>query len=587
MLLRSIFFIKYFESLDELFINLFQIKSYKELREEDFVKSTIEIFTILEYNSFLKEIHLDPDMGMGSYIDNNTLGSLRIIALILILTAAINFVNLATAQSVKRAKEVGIRKVMGSGKSQIARQFLGEVFIITLISIVLSLGLSEAALMKLEPFLGYSLGLNLLGEPSTIIFLLILLVAVTVLSGLYPSMVLANYSPVHAIRNSSLTAKSSGKGLSIRRVLVVFQFLISQGLIIGTLVVLFQMDFMRNQSLGFRSEGVITFPIPDRNSENTDLLKTRLSSIAGLGDVSFFIATPGASNTNNIDGVKDPRGGDNDEIRSNRKNVDAHYGELFDLELVAGSFYTESSPGDYSVINERLAESLGYLNPADAIGQKFETNYNRSFFITGVVKDFHNNSFHRAIDPIFMAKGSSQYFEGGVAINTSESLQSIIEQVDAVWTEVFNDAVFSYDFIEDRVSGQYETEARISELFQVFAAIAIFICCLGLYGLVSFMANQKVKEIGIRKVLGASISGILKIFSKEVLVLVVIAFALAGPLSYYLMSGWLDGYEYRIDMGAKVFILGIMVTFVIAAITVGLRVVNAARANPISSLRSE
>lgn len=535
----------------------------------------------------LGEIHLDPDLGMGAYIDQTTLESLRIIALILILTAAINFINLATAQSVKRAKEIGIRKVMGSGKPQIIRQFLGEVFIITFISIILSLGLSEAALMKLEPFLGYSLGLNLLGEPSTILFLLVLLFSVTVLSGLYPSLVLANYNPIHAIRNSSLTSKNSGKSLSIRRALVVFQFLISQALIIGTLVVLFQMDFMRNQSLGFRSEGVLTFPIPDRNSESTDLLKSRLSSIAGLGEVSLFLTTPGASNINNIDRIKDPRGGDNDLIRANRKNVDSNYGKLFDLDLVAGSFYTENSPDDYSVINEKLAESLGYTNPVDAVGQSFETNYDRSFFISGVVKDFHNNSFHNAIDPIFMAKGNSQYFEGGVAVNSSANLQSIVKEVDELWSEVYENDVFSYDFIEDRVTSQYETEARISELFQVFAGIAIFICCLGLYGLVSFMANQKVKEIGIRKVLGSSIGGILKIFSKEVVILVGLAFALACPLSFYLMNGWLDGYEYRIEMGAKVFTLGLMVTFIIAAVTVGLRVFNAAKANPINSLRDE
>ncbi|MBO3700658.1 ABC transporter permease [Roseivirga sp. E12] len=535
----------------------------------------------------LKSIHLDPELGAGGYVDQSTLDSMRIIGFILIIIAAINFINLATAQSVKRAKEVGIRKVLGSRKGQIVSQFLGEVAIITMIAILLSLALSEAALMRLEPILGYSLGLNLFSEPSTIIFLIVLLVTVTFLSGFYPSVVLSNYSPVHAIKNSSLTTKSSGRSFSIRRGLVVFQFLISQTLIIGTLVVLFQMDFMRNQPLGFKSEGVLTFPVPERTEENMDVLKSRLTSIAGVDDISFFIATPGASNTNNIDTIEDPRGGDNDGIRSNRKNVDHNYGDLFNLELAAGNFFGKDAPDDHSVINEKLALTLGFENAQAAIGQRYKTTYDRSFYIAGVVKDFHNNSFHSGIDPVFMMKGASQYFEGGISLTGVGNYQTIVDQVEAVWSEVFSGDVFTYDFIEDRISGQYDSEQKIVSLFQVFAGMAIFICCLGLYGLVSFMANQKVKEIGVRKILGASINSILGIFSREVLKLVGIAFLLACPLAYFIMNGWLDGYVYHIKLGAGVFVLGVMATLIIGSFTIGLKVFRSASSNPINSLRDE
>lgn len=535
----------------------------------------------------LKSIHLDPELGAGGYVDQSILDSMRIIGIILIIIAAINFINLATAQSVKRAKEVGIRKVLGSGKGQIVSQFLGEVAIITLIAILLSLALSEAALMRLEPILGYSLGLNLFSEPSTVVFLIGLLVIVTFLSGFYPSVVLSNFSPVHAIKNSSLTAKSSGRSFSIRRGLVVFQFLISQILIIGTLVVLFQMDFMRNQPLGFKAEGVLTFPVPERTEEKMEILKTRLSAIAGVGDISFFIATPGASNTNNIDTIEDPRGGDNDGIRSNRKNVDHNYGALFDLELVAGSFFGKDAPEDHSVINEKLASTLGFESPEDAIGQRYKTTYNRSFYIAGVVKDFHNNSFRSNIDPVFMMSGPSQYFEAGISLSGSGNYQTIVDQVDAIWSEVFSSDVFTYNFIEDRIAGQYETEEKIASLFQVLAGMAIFICCLGLYGLVSFMANQKVKEIGVRKILGASINNILGIFSKEVLKLIGIAFLLACPLAYLMMSGWLDGYVYHIQLGVGVFVLGVLATLVIGGFTVAFRVFRSATSNPVNSLRDE
>ncbi len=535
----------------------------------------------------LTSIHLDPDLGAGGYVDQSTLDGMQVIALILILTAAVNFINLATAQSVKRSKEVGIRKVLGSRKSQVATQFLGEVAIITMISILFSLALSEGVLMRLESILGYSLSLNLFSEPSTILFLVGLFLAVTLLSGVYPSLIVANYNPVHAIKSSSLTTKRNKAGISLRRSLVVFQFLISQLLIIGTLVVLFQMDFIKSQPLGFKSEGVLTFPIPERTEDNFDLLASRISSIAGVNDIGFFIATPGASSTNNIDRIKNPAGGEGEEIRANRKNVGPGYGKLFDLELISGAFYNQDSPDDHTVINRKLAESLGFNNPEQAIGQRFETNYNSSFYIVGVVEDFFNNSFHNSLDPVFMMKDASQYFEGGVSLTGAGSYQEVVDQVGAIWNEVFTADVFTYEFIEDSVMGQYETEYKISSLFQVFAGVAIFIGCLGLYGLISFMANQKVKEIGIRKVLGASMKNILRIFSKEVAVLVAIAFALACPLAYFMMNGWLDGYVYHIELGAGVFVLGVISTIIIASTTVGLKVLKSASANPINSLRDE
>lgn len=558
--------------------------SYKYLSNLGIDAKEIGVYFALQP---MESIHLDPELGAGGYVDQSILDGMQVIALILILTAAVNFINLATAQSVKRAKEVGIRKVLGGGKGQVATQFLGEVAIITLISILFSLALSEGVLMRLEPLLGYSLSLNLIGEPNTVVFLGVMFLAVTILSGLYPSLIVANYNPVHAIKSSSLTVRNNKTGVSLRRSLVVFQFLISQMLIIGTLVVLFQMDFIKNQPLGFKSEGVLTFPIPERTEDNMDLLASRLSSIAGVNNISFFIATPGASNTNNIDTIKDPRGGDNDEIRANRKNVDPSYAKLFDLELISGDFYNQDSPDDHSVINRKLAESLGYTNPEDAIGQRFETTYNRSFYIVGIVEDFFNNSFHSTLDPVFMMKGTSQYFEGGVSLNGTGNYQDVVSQVETIWNDVFAADVFTYDFIEDRVSGQYETEQKISGLFQVFSGVAIFIGCLGLYGLISFMANQKVKEIGIRKVLGASIKNILKIFSREVIVLVAIAFALACPLAYFVMNGWLEDYVYHIELGAGVFVLGVIATIVIASATVGLKVLKSANANPINSLRDE
>ena len=534
----------------------------------------------------LSDIHMSEDYGNMGRLDKATIESLKIVALVLVLIAVINFINLATAQSVKRAKEIGIRKVLGSKKHHLVGQFLGEVFLIALLALLISLGISEAALMRLEPFLGYSLSLNILAEPSVLLFLLGLLLVTTLLAGFYPSMVLTSFNPVETIKSNALTAKK-GKWMSLRRVLVVFQFLISQTLIIGTLVVVFQRNYMDSQPIGFQSENILTFQIPDRSEEKLSLLKSRLDGITGLEELSFFVATPGASNTNNLDGIKDPRGGEDSDFTANRKDVDQNYGRLFELPLIAGEFYNENSPKDHTVINRKLMNMLGITDPAEAIGQRFETTYDGSYYIAGVVEDFHNNSFRDEISPVFMLNNSYSFFEGGIRLISPSGNASIISQVEKIWSEVFPEDVFEYVFVTDRVEGQYEIEQKVSQLFQVFSSMAIIICCLGLYGLVSFMANQKVKEIGIRKVLGASVSSILMIFSKEVLVLLAIGFVIAAPLTYMVMSNWLNGYVYHISLGAQIFILGLVLTAIVAGLTVGFRALSAATANPIKSLRDE
>jgi len=533
----------------------------------------------------LSDIHLNEDNGFGR-IESSALDTMIIIAVILILIASINFINLATAQSVKRAKEIGIRKVLGGGKKQLVLQFLGEVFLITVLAVVLSLGLSEALLMKLEPFLGYSLGLNLLSNPNTIIFLFLLVITVTLLSGLYPSMVLSAYKPSEAIKSKALSSKKSKSSFSLRRGLVVFQFFFSQLLIIGTVVVMSQMDFMANKDVGFNTEGIVTFSIPDRDEEKLNLFKSRIQNIAGVEEVSYFIATPGAAGTNNTDAIKDPRNAENDKIVANRKNVDPYYGELWGLELLAGEFYKNETPDDQTVINRELAEQLGFENPQDALGQKYVTSWGSTFTIKGVVENFHNRSMHSGIEPLYMLKGQSQYFRAGVQINATDN-QIVVDEVGEIWEEVFTDDVFEYSFMTEAIAQQYDTEYRVSELFQTFAFVAIFICCLGLYGLISFMANQKVKEIGIRKVLGASVQSIMLIFTKEVLVLITIAFILAAPLAYLGMTEWLSSFTYRVDLGVKIFVIGAISTLGIAAVTVLSRAMKAAVANPINSLRDE
>lgn len=569
-----------------------QTEEQAEMQLEEASKDYLANIGVTDDQTFfalepLTSIHLDEETGNGDMINEGVIRVLKVIALILVITAVINFINLATAQSVKRAKEIGIRKVLGSNKGQLVLQFLGEVFLITLLSVVISLGVSEGALMQLEPILGYSLGLNLLSEPSILFFLLLIILGVTVLAGSYPAIVLANYNPVSAIKNSSLTSKTKSGGMIVRRILVVFQFWMSQTLIIGTLVVVYQLQYIQDKELGFETEGMLTFSVPDPNPEKIELLKNRLSVLPGAGEVSFYVGSPGAANSNNLDGIKDPRTDGEDTFTANRKNVDDNYGRLFDLKMLAGEFYRPESPSDYSVVNRKFTESLGFKTPDEAIGYRYETSWGAKFLITGVVEDFHNVSLRSELYPVFMMSGVNQYFEGGVKLTASNDFSSAISQVDEIWSSVFPEDVFDYQFLEDRVDAQYSGERKVSALAQVFAGLAIFIGCLGLYGLVSFMANQKVKEIGIRKVLGASIQGIIAIFSREVMILLGIAFLVAAPFGYYVMNGWLDSYAYSISLGFQVFLVAMAATVIIAAGTVGYRAFRAASVNPVQSLRDD
>ena len=477
--------------------------------------------------------------------------------------------------------------MLGSHKKHLITQFLSEVFLITTLSVLLSLALSEGALIRLEPLLGYKLGLNLFSEPSIILFLLGLIVTVTLLAGFYPAMVLANYNPVQAIKSSSMNAKTKGSGLSIRRFLVVFQFLISQFLIIATLVIVFQMQYMQNFDLGFDTEAILAMNIPEQDEEKMALLKSRIGTLPGTGEMSFYIGSPSGAYIDNIDDIKNTVNSE-ETFKANRKNVDYNYAELYDLHVLAGEFYRSEAPEDACVINRKFAEELGFNSPEAAIGERFETRWGRSYRINAVVENFYNNHLTSTLDALYMMPGPSQYFEGGVKLAINENFKSTIDGIDEIWREIFPDHLFSYDFVDERIAGMYDSERQIASLIQVFAALAILIGCLGLYGLVSFMANQKVKEIGIRKVLGATVANILAIFSREVLLLLGIAFLLAAPLGYYLMNGaYLDNYAYSISIGAQVFVVAVMATVIIATCTVGMRAFRAATANPVKSLKDD
>jgi ABC-type antimicrobial peptide transport system permease subunit len=535
----------------------------------------------------LHDIHFDQ-----RYINNiitptgkETFWALAGVAVFIIITACINFVNLATAQAVKRSKEVGIRKVLGAHRIQLMRQFIGETALLVVVSVVLAVAATGIILPIAGQYLDIKIGMEQLTEPGVIGGIVSLTLVMIVLAGLYPAVVLSGFKPVLALKNK-LTA-SSTRGLTLRKSLVVVQFCISQILIIGTIVVAGQMDFFRNQNLGFNKEAVLSFRFPSNDNNKMAMMQAELTKMPAISQISFSSGAP-AYNNNFTSFSARELGLIKDDV-TEVKFIDEHYMDMFGFELLAGRPITEANKKDTIfnvVVNETLIHKLGIKNPQEAIGKRITINGDLNLPIMGVVKDFQSESRHKKIRACVLAYLPDQFYQVSVRIQPTQMRQTIAS-IDKLWSATFPDQLFEYEFLDERIASMYAQEEKIYTAFQLFSAIAIFIGCLGLYGLISFIAVQKTREVGVRKVLGASVWNIVYLFSKEFTWLILISFLIAAPVAWYAMNNWLENFAYRIDIEWSVFMVAILSAFVIAAFTVSYKSVKAALANPIKSLRAE
>lgn len=535
----------------------------------------------------LKEEHFSAEYGNFSERVARTdfLLALSFIGLFLIITGSVNFINMATAQSVIRSKEIGIRKVLGGQKNQLMVQVLAETFMITFMSLLISLGLAELFFVNLTDILGYRLSIDVLSSFEVPLLLVGILITVTLLSGLYPSILLSRSSALNAMKIKTLSGQAAG-GINIRRGLVILQFSISQFLIFSTLVINTQMDYFQSAPLGFQKDNIVLFQLPQNDPQTLELMRNKLMANSDVEAVSFALGSPIASN-NATTGFIYRKSGSDDRHMTNFKPVDEHYIDLFDLEIIAGR---KLRPTDDSVIviNETMVAKMGLTNPRDAIGETVEAWGNRN--IVGVVKDFHTYSFHQEKIPTVLFKMAPYFYQGQVRlsnINSYSELNASISLIEEVWSEAYPQHLFDYKLMDQFINEQYQSEERVSKLYQIFSVLAIFIGCLGLYGLISFIANQKTKEIGIRKVLGASVSSILSIFSKELVILLLIAFVIATPVAFLVITDWLSDFTYRTPISADVFAMAFGVTLVIALVTMGYNSLKASFTNPVDSLRDE
>jgi ABC-type antimicrobial peptide transport system permease subunit len=530
----------------------------------------------------LDDIHWNTEM--DGYADKKYMWALACIGLFLILTACVNFVNLATAQALNRSKEVGIRKVLGSLRQQLFWQFIAETTLITVFALVLACTMAWLSLPALNKLLESRMELNLFSDWRLPSFLLLLSTIVVFLSGSYPGLILARFQPVLALK-SRLSQAHIG-GFSLRRVLVVTQFAISQMLIIGTIVIAGQMRYSKNIDLGFDKDAIVTLPLPINDMTKMHTLRDQLASIAGVEKITLC-GRPPASSSNNNTGIKYEGRPEDEHWSLNEKPADDKYLSTFGLTLVAGRNLFPSDSTREFVVNEAVVKKLNLHSPQDIIGHRISINGGSiSAPVVGVVKDFHNNSLHEDIAPIGIYGSFEDYRSCSMKVNMAR-IRTLLPQFERTWNGIYPEYLYSYTFLDDRIAEFYKMDSIMMILVEVFAGIAIFIGCLGLYGLVSFMALRKTREIGVRKVLGASIASILWLFGKEFARLLLIAFCIAAPLAWYAMHRYLEDFKYRIQIGAGIFLLAILFTFIIAALTVGYRSIRSALANPVKSLRTE
>lgn len=537
----------------------------------------------------LSEIHFDDRFGNYNYntVSRQELMALSVIAIFLILTACVNFINLATAEAVKRSKEVGIRKSLGSTRRQLVVQFLGEATLVTVSATVLAIAIAGISLGFVNSFMGLHLSLDA-SDVTLWSYVLALVVVVSLVSGLYPSLVVSAYSPILALKNRMSNKGSSGYAL--RRGLVVLQFFISQFLVIATLVLVTQMDFVRSKDLGFRKDAIITIPVPvnedpvPADSGRVSKMRTLRDEILRLSGVETASLCNTPPSSGSVSGTSFRLEGKEDHYETQVKQIDGNYVDLFGLTLVAGANVTDMDTAHGFLVNERLAALTGHT-PEDIIGKRVRM-WGRNLPVVGVVKDFHTVSLHSPIEPTIMMNRIRGYRALSVRIRPTET-QTALAEIKKKWEATYPEFIYSFEFMDEAIREFYESDRKASTLLSVFTSLAIFIGCLGLFGLASFMANQKTKEIGIRKVLGASVESILLIFSREFIVLIIVGFALAAPLAWYGMNKFLEEFAYKITIGPGLFVIGLMVTLVIAAVTVGYRSIRAALVNPVNSLRSE
>ncbi|GHM99723.1 ABC transporter permease [Cytophagales bacterium WSM2-2] len=532
----------------------------------------------------LKSIHLESNNGLE--IEPN--GSLSqvytfsVIAIFILVIACVNYVNLTTARSLRRAKEVGVRKVMGGKQTDLVKQFLSESFIITFMAILIALVFALLLLPQFNQFAGKEIPLSVLLTPEVLLTLIASVIVIGLMAGFYPAVMLSSFKPTNNLKGVDLGGKS---GFLFRRGLVILQFVISIGLIAGSTIVFQQWNFLKNKELGLNENMLISVPLQTMNRNKLDAFKEML-----LADHS--IKKIGTSNMKMPGWISNSTGYQAEDVDISKvtnqtmkiMRTDFDFFDAIETKFADGRNFARKFPSDSSaiIINESAVAQLGWKNP---VGKWMELD-NKKYTVVGVVKDFHFESLHRLIPPtIFIL--SSEWLNWVYVRIDNANTQHAISHLKKTYSQFVTNRDFSYSFVDEDMKSQYNAEEKFTETFTLFTALAIVIACLGTFGLISFAAERKSKEIGVRKVLGASVGQVSYLLVREFIILLVIASAISLPLTWYFLNNWVDTFIYRITIGYGPFVLAVVIAAFIVIVTTGFRAMKAAMANPVDSLRDE
>jgi putative ABC transport system permease protein len=505
------------------------------------------------------------------------------IAIFILIVACVNFVNLATAQAANRAKEVGVRKMMGGSRFELVKQFLSEHILLVSITLLVSLELTQLAIYLINQNVSI-IDLHLSLDWEAVVMALLIGCIVIILACIYPALVMASGRPIESLKSKFNTLQSGG--LSLRRLLIGFQSATVQLFVIGTLVVASQINYFKNKDMGFDSKSPII--ITNLNElERTEAFRQKLLSNPAIKDVCFSSSSP-LSDYNHHYGTsfRLPNQREEDGKEAEEKGVDLNYISFYKLQLLAGRNFSSLKPTfDEFIVNEKVIKAMGW-SPEQAIGQKLVINEGVAT-IVGVIKDFHNYSLQEEITPCIFLNSSAWLDRSNIKLQPTSNLSETLPFIENAWKELYPEGYYNFTFLDDALARNYAVEQLVFRGFFSFSILTILIGCLGLYGLVSYVTIRKAKEVGIRKVLGASVVSILHLFSQEFIALVLFAFVVAAPLSYYLMDQWLQSFAYRIEISWWILALGAAISMAIALLTIGFQTIKTAMANPIESLRSE
>ncbi len=545
----------------------------------------------------LSDLHFNENYGnfdSGQIASKNTMYGLLVIASFLLVLGCINFINLTTAQATQRAKEIGIRKTMGSSRKQLISQFLSETFLITLIAVIISVMLTPLILKLFSDFVPKGIKIDFL-QPSLILFLIVLTAAVSLLSGFYPAIMLSGYKPILVLKNQANSNSSKTRNAWLRKSLTVTQFIIAQFFIMATVLVSKQIYYALHKDLGFKKDAIvfINSPWKNRTASRNQVFLNKLRAIPQVQLVSVGGAPPSSGSTHStlvsyMDGKK--------EIKTDveLKFADENYMNLYKIKLLAGRAIQKGDTGKFVVINNTYARVLGFRSPHEAIGKTLlHFNGVKALQVVGVVADFYQKSLHSPIKPIAIYTGTSPFMTGTFHIAlkpqsaNGDDWKVAIADMKKSWKEIYPDDDFEYNFFDEDIAKFYEAEQHTSTLLNWATGLSIFISCLGLLGLAIYTTNQRTKEIGVRKVLGASVAQIVTLLSTELIWLIVLAFVLVTPLAWYAMHKWMENFADRTAISWWIFTSSGAAMLLAAVFTSSFQTVKAAIANPVKSLRSE